>query len=117
MSSYHMELASAGQTASLRIEITDLPGKETWMCNKPDFLGMPKGEVAWKGRTLGLFSPGSMEFDPKEGYNILKPGVIALGILEIPAIGLDEVRIGEGDAVRFEHRPPGIWTLKHRKTG
>ncbi len=109
---YRIRLEAGGAQANLRIEISDLPGKEKWMCNPSSFLGEADGVVAWKGTRIGLFSHDTMQMDNDIGYKVVKPGAQALAILDIPREGLDSVAEGEGGTAYVSGREGGSWTRR-----
>jgi len=114
MSVYRMDVHVGDQKGLLRIEITDLPGKEFWQCNPAGIIGSHRGDVAWKGRQLALFLPGTMAEDKAGSYKVPAPGAVPLAVLDIPAIGLDSVPIGSGDAIRVATGGAGQWILTER---
>lgn len=107
MSIYRMDVLVGGRTGKLRIEITDLPGKETWQCMPANIIGWHQGLVFWRGAQLGLFSEDS-------GGGGGAPQGSAYAVLDIPSEGLDEVPIGQGDDIRIASSGVGRWVLTER---
>lgn len=114
MSVYNIEVSVGGRTGQLRIEITDLPGKENWQCMPAEIIGTHRGQVAWKEEQLGLFSDGAFLWRPEKGYFEGTPGAIAYALMEVPPDGLDVVDAGEGGEIRIGSSGVGQWVMKSK---
>ena len=84
--------------------------RERWRCAPQGVFGSFEGVLMWKGGAqLGLFNEGDLMWDAKKRYYVQIPGAQALGLLDIPTVGLLELAMGDGDRAWSLAHGDGTW--------